>query len=1015
MAKQINSHPKLYGLLIGIDCYPPHLLSLAGSVSDINYVEEFLLRQPQKPTKIFKLTASNPNPDTLQPGEVPKPTEAESQLPTYKNIVTQFHKLTETAAPGDLVYIQYSGHGGRAKTNYPHIKGENDIDEGLIPVDIGTSEGQYLRDLELATLLKRMVDKGLVVTLVLDCCHSGGTVRGKYADIRGLDTIDQIPRPLSNLVASQSELAANWLSLKPKEVKNAVITRKATAVASMLPEVKGYVLLAACRPSESAWEYTIDGKQRNGALTYWLLDTLNQPMPGMTYKMVHDRISAKIKTLFPQQTPMLMGEGDRVVFGNQYVHTEYAVNVMQVKVKGNITKVELDAGQAQGLRKGAELAIYPRGLTSFRNTQERLALVEITELKGANCWADVTTMLQPESVIEQGAQAVLTSAPVKLVKKVQLLQDQDLPLERNAALQAVQVALTGNGWLELVGLEEAADYQIDVKKITSITDAETYRVGIDEVIYEICDRTGAPIVLRPVIRVRDNNAAETVVKRLVHLAKYQGIQELDNHDGSSPLRGKVVIELLGTQKDYASGDAIQPEPFADLNDPEMKAGEHLFLKIHNNYSDIINVAVLDLGSDWAIEQISPQTSQFTAIDPGQEEFIPMNMSLLEGEYEGEDIFKVFATIGMANFRWLELPPLDQPILPPEARGVSRSDGALDKLLMMFAAEQPPTRKANPMAFPSREWTTVQVRVRVKGDEPTEGKPNQSSSSTREKILILIANPQRNFQLSSKTSDIAGKIWRSASSDKFQLEQREVVSTQDVQNILSEVQPRIVHFCGQGNGSQGLLLQDNEGQLVSREAIANLFQQFANGVECVLFNGCYSQVQTEALGQYINYVISMGEDFRGDAAIAFTVGFYQALGSGKTIESAYKLGCDCIQLEIKLRTPTLPEEYKPVWLKKPDSELTWEEFIQKLVQIEELVNSASELPAATKDKSLRYLLAAQEEAQATEPDKEFAASNLKRVAETLKNVTETVTSTQTLWGNVEPILLQLNNWLKVDVS
>ena len=140
-----------------------------------------------------------------------------------------------------------------------------------------------------------------------------------------------------------------------------------------------------------------------------------------------------------------------------------------------------------------------------------------------------------------------------------------------------------------------------------------------------------------------------------------------------------------------------------------------------------------------------------------------------------------------------------------------------------------------------------------------------------------------------------------------------------------------------------------------------------------------------------------------------------LGSGKTIESAYKLGCDCIQLEIKLRTPTLPEEYKPVWLKKPDSELTWEEFIQKLVQIEELVNSASELPAATKDKSLRYLLAAQEEAQATEPDKEFAASNLKRVAETLKNVTETVTSTQTLWGNVEPILLQLNNWLKVDVS
>ncbi len=1006
MVKQINSHPKLYALLIGIDCYPPHLLSLAGSVSDINYVEEFLLRQPQKPTKIFKLTASNPDPDTLQPGEVPKPTEPESQLPTYKNIVTQFHQLTETAAPGDLVYIQYSGHGGRAKTNYPHIKGENGIDEGLIPVDIGSSEGQYLRDLELATLLKRMVDKGLVVTLVLDCCHSGGAVRGKYADIRGLDTIDHTPRPLSNLVASQSELAANWLSLKPKEVKDAVITRKATAVASMLPEVKGYVLLAACRPSESAYEYTIDGKQRNGALTYWLLDTLNQPMPGMTYKMVHDRISAKIKTLFPRQTPMLMGEGDRVVFGNQYVHTEYAVNVMQVKVKGNITKVELDAGQAQGLRKGAELAIYPRGLTSFRNAQERLALVEITELRGSNCWADVTTMLQPESVIEQGAQAVLTSVPVKLVKKVQLLQDQDLPLERNAALQAVQVALTGNGWLELVGLEEAPDYQIDVKKITTITEAETYRVGIDEVIYEICDRTGAPIVLRPVIRVRDNNAAETVVKRLVHLAKYQGIQELDNHDASSPLRGKVVIELLGTQKDYASGDAIEPEPFADPNYPEMKAGEHLFLKIHNNYSDVINFAVLDLQSDWAINQVEPTTSQFRAIDPGQEESIPVNMSL-QREYEAEDIFKVFATIGMANFRWLELPPLDQPILAPEARGVSRSGGALDKLLMMFAAEQPPTRKANPVAFPSREWTTVQVRVRVKSDELTEDKPNQSRSSTREKILILITNPQRDVQLSPIT--IEGTIRGSANHDKFQLQQRKTVSIKDLQNALSEMQPRIVHFCGQGNGSEGLVLRDNEGQVVSTQAIADLFQQFT-GVECVLFNTCYSQVQGEAIVQHINHVIGMGKDFRGDAAIAFVDRFYQALSDGKTIESAYELGWKQIQSKLGLRTPTLPEEYKPVWLKKSDSGLTWEKVIEKLGQIEELINSASELPAADKQTALLFLGAAKAIAKQKQPNKQLVVGNLQQVSNMLENTGKIIPSSTILWGKIQQILLQVNDWV-----
>lgn len=716
-----SSNSKLYALLIGIDYYLPNRLSdgmsyrsLGGSVRDINHVEEFLLRQPQKPTKIFKLTSSNPDSDILEFGEIPKPKEPESQLPTYKNIVAQFQQLTEIAAPGDLVYIQYSGHGGRAKTNYPQIKGENGIDEGLVPTDIGTGEGQYLRDLELATLLKKMVDKGLVVTLVLDCCHSGGAVRGEDADIRGLDTIDTTPRPTASLVASAEELAENWLSLTPEKSEDSgIIRRKATAVASMLPEAKGYVLLAACRPSEYAYEYTFDGKKRNGALTYWLLDTLNQPLAGITYKMVHDRINAKIKTLFPQQTPMLLGEGARLVFGSKYFPAEHAVTVMQVKVEGNITKVQFDAGQAQGLRKGAEFAIYPRGLTSFRKTEQRLALAKITELQASDSWAEVTKMLNSGSVIEQGAQAVLTSAPIKLVRKVRLLKDKESSPEKDAALQVVEMALNNNGWVELVGDEEATDYQVDIKTITSKIEADKYRLAVDEVIYEICDRTGAPIVLRPALKVSDRNAADGLLKWLIHLAKYQGIQELDNHDVSSHLRGKVTLELLGKQKDYDPVDPLTPEPFDDPSKPEIKVGEYIFLKIRNDYSNVLNFAVLDLQSDWAIEQIYPHTSQFISLDPGQEEFIPLRMSLPEGEQKGSDIFKVFATIGMANFRWLELPSLDRTIPSPESRGVTRSAGALDHLLMAFAEEQPPTRTANPVAFPSREWTTVQVRVGVK--------------------------------------------------------------------------------------------------------------------------------------------------------------------------------------------------------------------------------------------------------------------------------------------------------------
>lgn len=177
MTDQTNPTNKFHALLIGIDCYLPNRLSdgssyrsLRGCVRDINHVEAYLLNTRPE-TQIFKLTASNVD------GSI-TPKEPLEQLPTYKNIVKKFQELTRVAQIGDFVYIHYSGHGGRTKTNYPKLKGDDGVDETLVPTDIGKPEGQYLRDIELALILKRMVDKGLVVTVVLDSCHSGGAVRG---------------------------------------------------------------------------------------------------------------------------------------------------------------------------------------------------------------------------------------------------------------------------------------------------------------------------------------------------------------------------------------------------------------------------------------------------------------------------------------------------------------------------------------------------------------------------------------------------------------------------------------------------------------------------------------------------------------------------------------------------------------------------------------------------------------------------------------------------------------------
>ncbi|MDJ0636256.1 MAG: caspase family protein [Xenococcaceae cyanobacterium MO_188.B29] len=621
-------NPKLYALLIGADYYLPNRLSdgsvyhsLNGCVNDIDLVEKFLHHQLGCWSEcIFKLTSSNPDLGILELSEIRPQKEPQQQWPTYENIIKAFQDLEHIAQPGDQVYIHYSGHGARLKTIYPEIKGENGIDEALVPIDVGTGEGRYLRDLEFVTLFNKMVNKGLMVTMVLDCPHSGGI--GQSINFARIN-IDRM-----------------WWYPK-----------------------NDYVLLTACRPSELSYEYAFNRHERNGALTYWLVDSLCNMAPNITYKQLYNRILAKVQAQFPNQTPMLWGQGDRLVFGNEYLQTENAATIMQVKIEEEKTRVQLDVGQAQGLRKGAKFAIYPLGLSNLHKERGPLALAEIIKRDATDSWAEVKTILRSEPAIEQGAQAVLTSPSVNLVRKVRLLKDEDLSLERNTALQAVKVAIAGNGWVVLVEEEDVADYQVDVKKIESKAEAEKYQVAVNEVIYEICDRTGVPIVLRPGLKVGDSNSAEGVVKRLVHLAKYQAVLEIDNYDANSPLKGAVVVELLGKQKeDYDPVDgAAKPEPFTDPNHPEVKVGEYVFLKIRNDYSAVINVAVLDLQSDWAISQIYPETSQFVSLDPGQEESIPFRTILPKGEEEGEDILKVFATIDSANFRWLELPPLDQPI------------------------------------------------------------------------------------------------------------------------------------------------------------------------------------------------------------------------------------------------------------------------------------------------------------------------------------------------------------------
>jgi hypothetical protein len=183
------------------------------------------------------------------------------------------------------------------------------------------------------------------------------------------------------------------------------------------------------------------------------------------------------------------------------------------------------------------------------------------------------------------------------------------------------------------------------------------------------------------------------------------------------------------------------------------------------------------------------------------------------------------------------------------------------------------------------------------------------------VLFLGAEPNKMGQqrLGQELRDITEGLQRSTKRDRFNLQQRWAVRPKDIQRAMLEVKPHILHFAGHGEGEDGLVFEDDAGNsnLVNGAALAGLFELFADRLNCVVLNGCYSEVQAQAISQHIPYVIGMQKAISRPGALAFAVGFYDALGAGNDVEFAFKLGCAAIGMA------GIAEYSMPVLLKIPD--------------------------------------------------------------------------------------------------
>ncbi len=168
------------------------------------------------------------------------------------------------------------------------------------------------------------------------------------------------------------------------------------------------------------------------------------------------------------------------------------------------------------------------------------------------------------------------------------------------------------------------------------------------------------------------------------------------------------------------------------------------------------------------------------------------------------------------------------------------------------------------------------------------------------ILVLAANPvdTKNLRLDKEVREITDGLRRACKRDDFILKSVLAARAEDVRRAMLDYEPAIVHFCGHGDKNSGIAFENESGEsmLVTAETLSGFFELFAEHVDCVVLNACYSENQAEAIARHIDHVVGMHGQVDDAKAIKFAVAFYDALGAGREVEFAFNLAMNATEWE-----------------------------------------------------------------------------------------------------------------------
>ncbi|KAJ6526230.1 caspase domain-containing protein [Mycena vulgaris] len=336
----------VFAFIIGIDEYLSNSIpNLRGCVNDAQTIRTFLTNRFHIPEPQIAL---------LTNGDATRA----AILETFQTHLIENSSIEQD----DTIIVYYAGHGSRAPApiSWPSTDGKI---ETLVPHDerMKSINGEVVHgipDRSFNVLLSRLATaKGNNITVIFDCCHSGGITRGASSSIlpvpRFIETILPIPANLDQTLWGGGR--SGHVSL-PDGIRYKFM--------------ESHVLLAACRQQQRARECISAAGEPCGFFTDSFIKQLRAIGPN---RITYAEILELLPTL-PDQHPQCEGANkDRFMFAVDGPAHDSMSYTLTVRADGTL---EVDAGSIRGVVIGTQF-VPARDTPGGKELQRVLVAVSV--------------------------------------------------------------------------------------------------------------------------------------------------------------------------------------------------------------------------------------------------------------------------------------------------------------------------------------------------------------------------------------------------------------------------------------------------------------------------------------------------------------------------------------------------------------------------------------------------------------------------------------------------------------